>query len=109
MFITENGAAFYDYQQHDGSVKDPERVAFLQGYIDAVGRAIEDGAQIKGYFVWSLLDNFEWARGYSRRFGVVYVDYRTLERTPKSSALWYSDLITAHRERARSAGLALDA
>jgi beta-glucosidase len=109
MFITENGAAFYDYQQHDGSVKDPERVAFLEGYIDAVGRAIEDGAQIKGYFVWSLLDNFEWARGYSRRFGIVYVDYRTLERTPKSSALWYSELIAAHRERARSAGLALDA
>jgi beta-glucosidase len=109
MYITENGAAFYDYRQHDGSVKDPERVAFLEGYIDAVGRAVEDGAAIAGYFVWSLLDNFEWARGYSRRFGIVFVDYPSLERVPKSSAHWYSELIAAHRERSRSAGLALDA
>jgi beta-glucosidase len=108
IYITENGAAFYDYRQHDGSVKDPERVQFLTDYIDAVGRAVQDGVQVCGYFVWSLLDNFEWARGYSRRFGIVYVDYATLERVPKSSALWYSDLIAAHRERT-SAGLALDA
>jgi beta-glucosidase len=109
MYITENGAAFYDYRQHDGSVKDPERVAFLEGYIDAVGRAVQDGAAIAGYFVWSLLDNFEWARGYSRRFGIVYIDYPSLERVPKSSAIWYSELIAAHRERVRSAGLAIDA
>jgi beta-glucosidase len=109
VYITENGAAYYDYRQHDGSVKDPERVAFLTGYIDAVGRAVEDGAAIAGYFVWSLLDNFEWARGYSRRFGIVFVDYPTLERVPKSSAKWYSELIATHRERSRTAGLALDA
>ena len=93
MYITENGAAYYDYRQHDGSVKDPERVAFLEGYIDAVGRAVEDGAAIAGYFVWSLLDNFEWARGYSRRFGIVFVDFPTQRRLPKDSALWYREAI----------------
>jgi beta-glucosidase len=105
IYITENGAAFDDYRQHDGSVKDPERVAYLQGYIDGVGRAVEAGVPIAGYFVWSLLDNFEWARGYSRRFGIVFVDYPTLERVPKSSALWYRDLIAAHRDRVSAASV----
>jgi beta-glucosidase len=108
LYITENGAAFPD-SRNNGTVRDPRRIAYLGGHLDAVASAIADGVPVRGYFLWSLLDNFEWAFGYSRRFGIVYVDYRTLERTPKSSALWYSELIAAHRERARSAGLALDA
>jgi len=93
MYITENGAAFEDVRVHDGSVHDVERTEFLQGHTDAVARAIEDGAPIVGYFVWSFLDNFEWSFGYSRRFGIVYVDYVTQERVPKDSFHWYKQRI----------------
>ncbi len=95
MYVTENGAAFGDVRVHDGSVHDPERTAFLESYIAAVSRAIADGAPVKGYFIWSLLDNFEWAYGYSKRFGIVYVDYPTLERVPKDSFYWYRDSIAS--------------
>jgi beta-glucosidase len=95
LYITENGAAFADVRSHDGVVYDLERIAYLDGHLDAIGRAIEAGVPVRGYFVWSLLDNFEWALGYSKRFGIVYVDYPTLERVPKSSYYWYRDLITA--------------
>jgi beta-glucosidase len=98
IYITENGAAFDDVRVHDGSIHDTERVDFLASYIDAVGRARSAGAPIDGYFVWSFLDNFEWAEGYSKRFGIVYVDYPTLERVPKDSFYWY-------RERIRSGSL----
>ncbi|MGZ4400589.1 MAG: GH1 family beta-glucosidase [Gaiellaceae bacterium] len=97
IHITENGAAFSDEQAHDGSVKDPERTAYLAGHVDAVARAIEQGAPVAGYFAWSLLDNFEWAHGYSKRFGLVYVHYPTLERIPKSSFHWYREFIAAQR------------
>jgi beta-glucosidase len=97
IYVTENGAAFGDIRGHDGGVHDPERVAYLQGHIDAVGRAAADGAPVKGYFVWSLLDNFEWSHGYSKRFGIVYIDYPTLERVPKDSFYWYRDLIASRR------------
>lgn len=99
IYVTENGAAFGDVRVHDGRVHDPERVAYLESYIGAVGDAIADGAPVKGYFVWSLLDNFEWAHGYSKRFGIVYIDYPTLERVPKDSFYWYRDFI-ASRPRA---------
>jgi beta-glucosidase len=99
IFVTENGAAFGDVRVHDGRVHDPERTAYLQSYIAAVSRAVADGAPVKGYFVWSLLDNFEWAYGFSKRFGIVYVDYPTLERVPKDSFYWYRDFI-ASRPRA---------
>ncbi|MEU9732065.1 GH1 family beta-glucosidase [Streptomyces sp. NPDC048002] len=89
LYITENGAAYDDKPDPDGQVHDPERIAYLHGHLAAVRRAIEDGADVRGYYLWSLLDNFEWSYGYSKRFGAVYVDYTTLERTPKSSALWY--------------------
>jgi beta-glucosidase len=95
MYITENGAAYGDVRGHDGSVRDPERTAYLDGHIDAVLRAAADGAPIKGYFVWSFLDNFEWSLGYSKRFGIVYVDYHTLQRVPKESFYWYRDLIAS--------------
>ncbi|MFE1246450.1 GH1 family beta-glucosidase [Streptomyces sp. NPDC058735] len=89
LYITENGAAYDDKIGSDGRVHDPERVAYLHGHLSAVQRAITDGADVRGYFLWSLLDNFEWAYGYGKRFGAVHVDYATLERTPKTSALWY--------------------
>jgi beta-glucosidase len=97
IYITENGAAFGDHPTHDGRVDDPERQAYIEAHVAAIGRAIEAGVPVAGYFVWSLLDNFEWAHGYSKRFGIVYVDYPTLERVPKSSYRWYRDFIAAQR------------
>ena len=102
MAITENGAAFYDEVSADGRVHDADRVAYLHDHIDAVGEAIDAGADVRGYFVWSLLDNFEWAYGYDRRFGVVRVDYDTLVRTVKDSGRWYRELLrTAHHPHPR--------
>jgi len=97
IYITENGAAFADVRSHDGAVRDPEREAFLEAYIGAVGRAVDEGVPVHGYFVWSLLDNFEWGWGYGKRFGIVYVDYPTQERVPKGSFEWYRNLIAAQR------------
>jgi beta-glucosidase len=97
LYVTENGASFGDVRGHDGRVHDPERTEYLAGYVDAVGRAIAEGAPVRGYFVWSLLDNFEWGFGYSKRFGIVYVDYPTLERVPKDSFYWYRDRIASSR------------
>lgn len=90
MYITENGAAYDDKMDADGRVHDPERIAYLHGHLRAVRRAIAEGADVRGYYLWSLMDNFEWAYGYGKRFGAVYVDYATLARTPKSSAYWYA-------------------
>ena len=101
IYITESGAAFGDVRGHDGRVHDPERTAYLASHIDAVGRAVEEGVPVQGYFVWSLLDNFEWAEGYSKRFGIVYVDYSTLERVPKDSFDWYRDFIASHKPAGR--------
>ncbi|HEY0217137.1 MAG TPA: family 1 glycosylhydrolase, partial [Cellulomonas sp.] len=93
MAVTENGAAFADEVSADGRVHDVPRVEYLHDHIDAVGAAMDAGVDVRGYFVWSLMDNFEWAYGYDRRFGIVRVDYDTLVRTPKDSALWYRDLV----------------
>ena len=103
IYVTENGAAFGDVRVHDGSVHDPERMAYLEAYIDAMSRAMRAGAPVKGYFVWSLLDNFEWGHGYSKRFGIVYVDYPTLERVPKDSFYWYRDHIAGRRDAPKPA------
>ncbi|HWG11828.1 MAG TPA: GH1 family beta-glucosidase [Streptosporangiaceae bacterium] len=92
LYITENGAACYDYVDPDGAVEDPERVSYLHGHLDACRRAIADGVPLRGYFAWSLMDNFEWAHGYSKRFGLVFVDYGTQRRIPKRSAAWYSEV-----------------
>jgi beta-glucosidase len=78
---------------HDGAVRDPERQAYIAAHVGAIRRAIADGVPVGGYIVWSLLDNFEWAKGYAKRFGLVYVDYETLERIPKSSFETYRELI----------------
>lgn len=93
MMITENGAAFDDVVAPDGRVHDDRRVDYIRRHVDAVGQAMDAGADVRGYFVWSLLDNFEWAYGFSRRFGVIRVDYDTLGRTWKDSAYFYRDLI----------------
>ena len=93
MIITENGAAFTDEVAADGGVHDGERVEYLRTHIAAVADAVDAGVDVRGYFVWSLLDNFEWGYGYDRRFGVVRVDYDTQERVLKDSALWYRDLL----------------
>lgn len=97
LYITENGAAFPDVRGHDGRVHDLERRSYLERHIEAVGRAVEAGAPVKGYFVWTLLDNFEWAWGYWKRFGIVFVDFPTLERIPKESFYWYRDFIAKER------------
>jgi beta-galactosidase len=93
LVITENGMPAADEADRDGAVRDPWRVDFLRGHLDAVRRAVADGARVTGYHVWSLLDNFEWAEGYRQRWGLVYVDYPTQRRICKDSALWYRDLI----------------
>ncbi len=95
IYITENGAAFRD-EPVDGAVDDPRRIAYLREHIAAAREAIDVGMPLRGYFVWSLLDNFEWAHGYSRRFGLVYVDYTTQRRIPKASADWYRRVIAAN-------------
>ncbi|HEY0139961.1 MAG TPA: GH1 family beta-glucosidase [Thermoanaerobaculia bacterium] len=94
LYITENGAAFYDPPTAtDCRVDDPLRVHYLRTHLHAVLDAIEQGADVRGYMCWSLLDNYEWALGYSKRFGIVHVDYETLERTPKESAKFYAKVI----------------
>jgi beta-glucosidase len=106
IYVTENGAAFGDVRVHDGRVHDPERTSYIASHIDAVARAIADGAPVRGYFVWSLLDNFEWSHGYSKRFGIVYIDYPTLERVPKDSFYWYRDHIASRRTAPRPSPIA---
>ena len=93
--ITENGAAFDD-EVVEGAVHDVERVDYLRRHITAAHRALERGVDLRGYQVWSLLDNFEWGYGYAKRFGIVRVDYDTLERLPKDSARWYARLAREH-------------
>ncbi len=105
IYITENGAAFDDYVDPNGHVLDHNRVAYLQEHISAVHDAIDAGVNVQGYFVWSLLDNFEWAFGYSRRFGIVWVDFPTGERLKKASFDWYRETIRSNSvEYATSVG-----
>lgn len=92
VYITENGAAFADVVEDD-YVYDPRRVNYIETHLAALSRAIEQGVDLRGYFVWSLLDNFEWAFGYGKRFGIIYIDFKTQQRIWKESAKWYSDFI----------------
>ncbi len=93
MVITENGAAFDDVVGADGTVHDTDRIDYIDAHLRALHDAIEAGADVRGYFAWSLMDNFEWAWGYEKRFGIVAVDYATMSRTPKDSARWYQSVI----------------
>jgi beta-glucosidase len=99
IYVTENGLGAYDKPDASGAVIDSARVAFLRGYISAMNSAAKSGVDVRGYFVWSLLDNFEWDQGYTNRFGLTYVDYQSQARIPKSSFHWYADLIRAARPR----------
>jgi len=96
IYITENGAAYDDPDPVDGRVADPERIAYYDGHLRACARAIAAGADLRGYFAWSLMDNFDWSEGYSKRFGITHVNYETQERTIKDSGLWYRDQIAAN-------------
>jgi beta-glucosidase len=95
IYITENGAAYPD-RLVDGRVADVDRIRYLRSHIAAMANALDAGVDVRGYFVWSLIDNFEWADGYSKRFGIVHVDYDTGRRTLKDSAIWYRGLAGEH-------------
>jgi beta-glucosidase len=98
IVITENGFAGLDWVDLDGAVHDPQRIDFTRRYLAELARAIDDGVDVRGYFHWSLMDNFEWADGYRQRFGLIHVDYTTLRRTVKDSARWYADVIRNNGE-----------
>lgn len=96
IYITENGCACNDWVGPEGSVQDPNRISYLKEYMAAAHRAMEEGVPLKGYYLWTFTDNFEWAWGKSCRFGIVYLDYETQRRIPKASALWFRDVIENH-------------
>ena len=98
IYISENGAAFVDTVESDGSINDRERTEYIQEHLSAVAEARNAGVDLRGYFVWSLLDNFEWAYGYDPRFGLAHVDYATQQRTPKASFRWYQQFIRAAKD-----------
>lgn len=93
LFVSENGAAFKDVVESDGSIRDDRRINYVREHLLACNKAIQDGVNLKGYFLWSFMDNFEWSFGYSKRFGIVHVDFNTLKRTIKQSGYWYKDVI----------------
>ena len=93
IYVSENGMACHDTVSLDGKVHDPNRVDYLNRYLLKLGEAIDEGADVRGYFVWSFMDNFEWAEGYDPRFGIVYVDYKTQKRIIKDSGYWYAKVI----------------
>lgn len=99
IMITENGIAIVDFVMDDGCVHDPQRIQFYKWYLRGLSRAADEGYPVLGYMIWSILDNFEWAFGYEKRFGLVYVDYRTQERIMKDSAYWYAELIRTNGSR----------
>jgi beta-glucosidase len=99
LYVTENGATYIDYLGPDGEVRDPERVEYLCLHLSAAKQLIDEGVNLRGYYVWSLMDNFEWAQGYSRRFGIVFVEFGTQRRILKSSARWYQTLIASQSGR----------
>jgi beta-glucosidase len=96
MYITENGIALPEQPDSEGRVNDTRRIAFLRDHLVAAHRALEKGVPLRGYFHWSLMDNFEWGHGYTKRFGLFRVDFETLKRTPKASATWYRHMIAAN-------------
>ncbi len=93
LYITENGMSCHDIVSADGQVHDSNRIEFLDRYLSQLQKAGDEGADIRGYFLWTFLDNFEWDKGYNERFGIVYVDFATQKRTAKDSAYWYQRVI----------------
>lgn len=96
ILITENGMANTDFVMLDGKVHDPQRIDYVHRHLLAARRALQEGYPLIGYTYWSIMDNYEWAEGYSKRFGLIYVDYRTMERIPKDSAAWYAHVIATN-------------
>jgi beta-glucosidase len=96
IYITENGSAWHDYVTQDGRVEDYERVSYLRAHLAALHAAIADGVNLRGYFAWSLLDNFEWAEGYAKRFGLTFVDFGTQRRILKRSGELYASVVEAN-------------
>ena len=102
VYVTENGAGTTETLDASGHVEDTARIDFLASYVGAMREAVARGADVRGYFVWSLLDNFEWGAGYENRFGLVHVDFKTQRRVPKASASWYREMIAADKARSAS-------
>jgi len=96
IYISENGCAASDEPAADGVVYDSDRIMFLRSYLTTLQRAITEGVPVRGYFLWSLFDNFEWSSGYGSRYGLIHVDYTTQKRTPKLSAAYYAEVIKRH-------------
>ena len=96
VYITENGMANNDWVHLDGKIHDPQRIDFLSRYLRQLNRASTEGIPCGGYFLWSIMDNFEWSHGYKRRFGIIHIDYEPHKRTLKDSALWYRDVIASN-------------
>jgi beta-glucosidase len=96
VIVTENGMSNIEWVSLDGKVHDPQRIDYLNRYLNELEKAINDGVDVKGYFVWSIMDNFEWAEAYKQRFGLVFVDYVTGKRTMKDSAYWYKQVISSN-------------
>src|SRR4030095_14332836 len=97
ILVTENGAAFSD-EVVNGEINDTKRLKFIQDYVKQVLRAKKEGLKVGGYFIWSFMDNFEWAYGYGARFGIVWVDYQTQLRIVKASGKWYKEFLSQHQE-----------
>lgn len=97
ILITENGMANVDFVMSDGKVHDTQRIEYMKAYLKGLQKAVEEGVPVIGYMYWSVMDNFEWAEGYDKRFGLIYVDYQTLKRTRKDSSYWYADVIKRNR------------
>jgi beta-glucosidase len=97
IMVTESGCAYNDAPDENGVVDDQKRIDYYASHLEAVSTAIQRGVDVRGYYAWSLMDNFEWAEGYTQRFGLVHVDFETQERTPKRSFDWYADLIAEHK------------
>jgi beta-glucosidase len=100
--ITESGCAYNEAPDANGVVHDPRRITYHQEYLAAMAQAMQEGADVRGYHAWSLLDNFEWAEGFSQRFGFTYVDYKTQKRTIKESGKWYAKVAIENRVQANS-------
>jgi beta-glucosidase len=99
LIVTENGAAFQDIPNALGEIDDQDRIRFLNDYVLQMHRALKEGIPIDGYFIWTLLDNFEWAEGYRPRFGLIHTDFQTQKRTPKASARWFSEFLQSASEQ----------
>jgi beta-glucosidase len=104
VYVTENGCSYADGPDDEGRVRDDRRISFYDKHLRALARAIDDGVDVGGYFAWSILDNFEWAEGYTQRFGLVHVDFGTQHRTPKDSYHWYAETIRQQQARPAARG-----